>query len=639
LTKPKARLIVPFWGLSYTRKVLDLTLPALVSPNNLPALAEDFDVELCLVTERALFGHIRESVVYRRCLEFCEVIFEPIDDILTGVAGDYGPVLTFALFKGFVGLRERMLDYYLLFLCADFIVADGSYRTIGRLMLEGKRVIHCPSFRANEDGVLPAIMERVDRERGVLAVSCREMAGLALEHRHMTVKARTVNQKLFHQWRMDQFYWYVDEHTLVGYQWPIAVAALKPEVVVEKPVLMFDYGFIPEICPSGEYHFIPESDQAFMLEIQRRLAGEDMIRLGWISDEDMVKDLNLWTTREHRICGRRPHVFHARDIPPETERVIKTSGVYMDSLISRLAPPNPHCGHPLFKNWWNTVCRRMETTAAETGSPTVVTETGASASSTTPAASFSRALARHAASTLAWTGRNIVAPLYRALFGRRPFMRMCHPYWIDTHRIAERLAELSKDGKVLNVASRESFFAPILPTPVAIDALAFPEEMEALGLTPRSVDLCYFEVKREHLRNFKTYYDRVRPYVRDGGHIFLFVSRDPDETLLIGDPEFMNDSFPDVDISFVTFFGTASTRRLLRIVRRCQGAMFSHPVLRNACYGLLLFALALPAYLANRRASSTDDPTLHSNTWTSILFEFQVVREQRIDAEGRRESV
>jgi len=25
------------------------------------------------------------------------------------------------------------------------------------------------------------------------------------------------------------FYWYVDEETLVGYQWPVALVAIKPE--------------------------------------------------------------------------------------------------------------------------------------------------------------------------------------------------------------------------------------------------------------------------------------------------------------------------------------------------------------------------------------------------------------------------
>ena len=69
------------------------------------------------------------------------------------------------------------------------------------------------------------------RENAVLAVPPRELVKLALDHKHLTVKARTVNQQLYHQWCMDQFYWYVDEDTFIGYQWPVALVAIKPERV------------------------------------------------------------------------------------------------------------------------------------------------------------------------------------------------------------------------------------------------------------------------------------------------------------------------------------------------------------------------------------------------------------------------
>src|SRR5262249_37673789 len=143
--------------------------------------------------------------------------------------------------------------------------------------------IHAPSFRVVLEEVTPVLRSRVNPATASLTVSPREMVKLALTHKHLTVRARTVNQRLCHQWRMDQFYWYVDEDTLIGYQWPVALVAIKPERVLTEPVLVWDYGFIPEASPNLNRHFIADSDDFFMIEIQKRGTGADLVRLGGIS--------------------------------------------------------------------------------------------------------------------------------------------------------------------------------------------------------------------------------------------------------------------------------------------------------------------------------------------------------------------
>ena len=177
---------------------------------------------------------------------------------MSDLPGDYGVVLTKALYRGFLDLGDKVTETFLLFLNADFILADGSYRQLGKLMLAGHRVIHSPSFRVVLEEVWPKLEARVDAENAVLAVPPRELVKLALEHKHLTVKARTVNQQLYHQWCMDQFYWYVDEDTFIGYQWPVALVAIKPERVLKEPSLVWDFGYIPDAAPTLAAVFHPE---------------------------------------------------------------------------------------------------------------------------------------------------------------------------------------------------------------------------------------------------------------------------------------------------------------------------------------------------------------------------------------------
>src|ERR1700724_2695491 len=300
-------LIIPLWGKAYADKLTSMTLPALLAPGNLPALCAMFNVEVVIITETKLF---------------------------------------------------------------DFIRADGSYRQLGKLMLAGHRVIHSPSFRVVLEEVWPQLEARVDAQNAVLAVPPRELVKLALDHKHLTVKARTVNQHLYHQWCMDQFYWYVDEDTFIGYQWPVALVAIKPERVLKEPSLVGDFGYIPDAAPTLARYFIQDSDEFFMLEPQSRLTGEELIRLGWITVDEIAKYLNDWTTKEQRECGEQLLILPSGDLPSDLDSVVDESRRYMREITRRLSPkPQPHANHRMLGAWFADAMRRIDSGAARALGP------------------------------------------------------------------------------------------------------------------------------------------------------------------------------------------------------------------------------------------------------------------------------
>src|ERR1700730_11712392 len=356
-----ARLIIPLWGKAYADKLTSMTLPALLAPGNLPALCAMFNVEVVIVTETKLFDVLRSSLSFQRLSLLCPVTLTPIDDLISDRPSDYGVMLTKALYRGFLDLGDRVTETFLLFLNADFIIADGSYRHLGKLMLAGHRVIHSPSFRVVLEEVWPKLEARVDDETAVLAVPPRELVGLALDHKHLTVKARTVNQRLYHQWCMDQFYWYVDEDTFIGYQWPVALVAIKPERVLKEPSLVWDFGYIPDAAPTLARYFIQDSDEFFMLEPQSRLTGEELIRLGWITVDEIAKYLNDWTTKEQRECGEQLLILHSGDLPSDLDSVVDESRRYMREITRRLSPkPQPHANHRMLGVWFADTVKRIE---------------------------------------------------------------------------------------------------------------------------------------------------------------------------------------------------------------------------------------------------------------------------------------
>src|SRR5262245_11758115 len=494
--RPPARLIIPLWGSVYAEKLVSMTLPALLAPGNLPSLATMFDVEVVLVTESKLVDYIRQARSFQRLSAICPVKFASLDDLLPCEPGEYGVVLTAALFRGFVDLGAKVTETFLLFLNADFIIADGSYRRLAELMREGKRVIHAPSFRVVLEEVWPQLAARVDAESGVLAVKPREMAKLALTHKHLTVKARTVNQRLYHQYCMDQFYWYVDEETLVGYQWPVALVAIKPERMVTQPTLVWDFGYLPEAAPTLEPCFLVDSDDFFMIEPQKRVTVEELVRPGGTSLDAIAKFLSDWTTREQRRCGRQLLTIHAGDLPVDLDDVISESRRYMNEIARRLSPaPQSHIGHAKLGRWFTETAGRLKERSAGGGSLAV----------SPPNEKEGRGLSR------------ILRSIHTALFGPLPLLRPAHPLWPDTFDVATQVASWQRSGqRILWLCSRDSMFSSILKDRTDPTSLLMtkPRDQAASG---DFFDACLCELSPSALMMLPALHLRIRTLVRNGG--------------------------------------------------------------------------------------------------------------------------
>jgi hypothetical protein len=578
--KDAARLIIPAWGELYLSDVLSLTLPAVLAPGNLPALLDMFDVEIVIVTESQLFDLIRTSKSFQAIGSICSTRVISLDDLLTNFHGDYGTILTCALFRGFADLGSRMTETFLLFLNADFIISDGSLRHVGQLMRQGKRLIHAPSFRVVFEDVWPQLRARVDAKSCTLSMPSREMAKLALAHKHPTVRARTVNQRLSHQKWMDQFYWYVDEDTLIGYQSPIALVAIKPERVVGAPKVFWDYGFVPEAAPTTMPHFITDSDDFFMIEPQNRDHQAMLIRVGWVSMQELASNESLRATKEHRASLKQLLKIHASELPSDLQDFIDESHAFMAEIHRRLSPnPAPHTGHPLF-GWW---------------------------SSATPAIAALRTL----------------QTFYRRMFGSPPKVGKAHPLWIDTASVAQKTAAWKIGGRTNILAINSGDWPRRTFTSGCGDAKGLPSCGLQGWMDGAPYDACICELTLKELEHLDAIYAELRPLIKDGGQV-LFKVANPARFLEDTAPLLRRCRFPDVDVSEIRFYGTSATALLRAIYFRALRPIPSRPIVR----GLGICALILLAplvWLANVRAAQRD-PTIFSPKWTILMLEFTVRR-------------
>jgi hypothetical protein len=346
LTKRPTRIITYAWSDKYVYELLSLTLPALLAPGNLPFVASSVPCELVILTEERFFATIKSHASIFRVQEFCPLRLIALDDLIT-VKDKYGMALTHALHRGFSDLGPAMIDTWQIFLNADFILADGSLRNLLSHLARGEHLVASPSYCVASTEVIPELRQRVDQNTSTLSIPPRELASLAIMHRHNTIRGKTVNERLFNIHHMDQFYWLVDNHTLLGHQMPIAIVGMRPEQYVAEVNSYWDYGLMREFCPRAKVCVLGDSDEFLMIELREKEIAENQISPSWPETRQIAERMMVFLTAYQREFASYPLTLHAGDLAPRVNEARAKLRAYVDEILSCLPPFLPsHINHP-----------------------------------------------------------------------------------------------------------------------------------------------------------------------------------------------------------------------------------------------------------------------------------------------------
>jgi hypothetical protein len=381
--------------------------------------------------------------------------------------------------------------------------------------------------------------------------------------------------------------------------------AIKPERVITEPVLVWDFGYLPEAAPTLEPSFLCDSDDFFMIEPQKRVTGEELVRPGGISIDAIAKFLSDWTTHEQRRCGRQLLVIHAGDLPADIHDVIAESRGYMNEITYRLSPePQSHIGHAKLGPWFTETIRRLRERAANADRPAVLTSP--------PTEQEGRRLSA------------MLRSIHTALFGPRPFLRPAHPLWLDTFDVTAQIMSWQRSGRrILWLCSRDSLFNDVLkdrrdPTSLLVTRPNDQEPSEDL------FDACLCELSLSELTMLPTLHRRIRTLLRNGGRVLVHI--DNPYSAPVGMGQFAGyDVFPDVDRSTIRFHGTWLTAQIRKLYLRATSSFPQGSLARDVFAGLALVALAPMAVVANKVAAGRD-ATAFSPNWTSAVLELEIVR-------------
>ncbi len=566
--KPRARIIMTVWGEGYLTEMLEVTLPAVVAPGNLPALAELVECEYVLVTESAFFDRIRATPIFQRIEAVCSARLVSLDDLVM-TRNHYGMTLTHAFCRGFEDLGAAMTDCHLIFLNGDFILADGSWRNLARKIVDGHSLVVAPSYCAIKERVEPILRKRMAAAgEESLVIPQRELAALTIPNRHYTIRGKTVNQQLFSMGCIEQFYWYVDDCTLLAHQMPIAVVCLKPEQALTELKCFWDYGLISELAPTTKPYVFDDSDDFLMMELRSENTYTESLAMGWPTAAEISANLGGFVTKDHVDYGRYSLVLHSRDLPPTVPAARKKLRAFVDRVFAGLPSEliswrdHPYWQASLYEferaraEWW----RRHEKEDDESEGdqePVTLAEGAPAALPDDP-------------------GPRLLVRLYHAILGMPPRVKASHPRWVDFQPCVEACDEVLKSGAAKTLIVSSPFSEHMLSRLVVhapgrfarVDA--FTADNDLLDTVIRGegdFDLCLMDLDFADVLRLPRMYRSIRPRMKRGGRVVACFINSMALKLEAKDLMLIKTIFPATDSSRISFSGSKLSAFATRLLR------------------------------------------------------------------------
>jgi hypothetical protein len=498
------KLLLPVWGHRYVRQFLEVGLPTLLAPGNVPALAQSLPCEFTLLTSAADESYIRSHPAFRRLAGTCRASVQPIDHLIT--AGNNSTTLTLAYLEAIRAAGPAMLDTCFFFLVSDYIVADGSLASVLARVRAGASAVLVGNFQVAAEEAMPWLRERIGAEERRGSVSARELLHWALDHLHPATVANTVNGSLTHNAHTNRLFWRVDDHTLLGRFYLMHMIAVRPETTDFRIGASWDYSFVPEMCPSGNVSVITDSDEYLVVEMQPRAHEAGFLRPGPLSPETLARSLGEWTTAQHRRNVAHSLVYHAGDLPAALPATIAAADEYVAQVTKCLrGSPQPHYGHP----YWRGAIATVQEAARARLSPEAL-----------------RRLLGAPSRRGYWLER-----LRALVVGYPPRVRPWHPRWPDYRPVLHRLLPLFADParQLLHVSDAPTLFSVMLGEGgrrvVRLQTTPLLQSPLESGALANRFDLCLVELDQSDADKAGELIRRLAPMMKEGGRILTMISQ------------------------------------------------------------------------------------------------------------------
>ncbi len=341
------------WGERFINDFLQLSLPSLLAPGNMPALAAHFKTQFVFLTAASDVRVFETDKNFQKLTSICDVAFVPMQDLI--VSNNHSTTLTLAYDRAIRQTGAQMLNTYFILLNSDYIMADGSFEGLTRYIEKGYNAICAGNFQTIDEEIKPYLLSKIDPATGVMQISPRELVKQSMKHLHPVTIASLFDQQATHNYRANRFFARLNSQTMAGKFFLLHVLCIKPETMDYRVGASFDYSFVPEMCPSGNIGVINDSDDYLVIEAQPRNHELKLVDWGGYEQSKLIHALSEWTTKQHRDNVKHTIFYHANALSEQDKRILQDK---LDGFIKTVSvglrkhKEQPYYNHPY---WYGAI--------------------------------------------------------------------------------------------------------------------------------------------------------------------------------------------------------------------------------------------------------------------------------------------
>jgi hypothetical protein len=312
----------PVWGAGHVGLFLNVGLPSLLAPGNLPGLTGTPDNRYLIYTQPDYEKDIRASDAYRRLATVVTVeivaIAKKIEVAHRTMSDCHGDSLR----------RAEAVGAATVFIPPDCVWSDGSMVRLESLVRSGKSVVHMSGIRLDRDGVVPELAEHYSEGRAVLALAPRELVHIGLRHLHPIAYSHFFNEHAGGLMPAN-LAWSVGEEGVLLRCFHLHPLMVKPQEPLAEFKSTIDDDLALRACPdSSRDYVISDSDELLAFEMSPLSHA-----VGTICRKGSIEGIVAWaeygTNSRHRELIRHCIRIHSGPLtaPQWREKEIESTKV------------------------------------------------------------------------------------------------------------------------------------------------------------------------------------------------------------------------------------------------------------------------------------------------------------------------
>jgi hypothetical protein len=297
------------WGAGHIELFNTIGLPSLLSPFNLPAIAEPQNCRYFLYTRAQDVEKLRDSAAFARLERLL-----PVEILLTPEPIEV-PHSTMSWCHKDTLRRADEDDVAAVFLPPDCVWSDGSLARLQKLADAGKSTVHMTGIRLEKNSASTELRRHLSADGTTLTIAAGDLVELGLRHLHRIA--------LSHFWGEYEggmlaanLYWTVPGQGLVIRCFHLHPLLVKSQIKFAQFTSTIDDDLALVACPdAATEHVVEDSDEILAFELSP--ASHDV---GAPFPKKSIDSVAAWTemgaNARHRQLARHTIRLHYRPVDP-----------------------------------------------------------------------------------------------------------------------------------------------------------------------------------------------------------------------------------------------------------------------------------------------------------------------------------